>query len=59
MLVDVSEMENIYNLVLSVNRHNAGLLKRELADIIGLVDMVDVTLAYKSIYQLQHQNQGE
>ncbi|MFK5892788.1 MAG: PilZ domain-containing protein [Pseudomonadota bacterium] len=51
--VDASEINKINDMVLSINRHHASLFKRELADIVGFVDMVDVTQAYKKIYELQ------
>ncbi len=54
---DELEMDNDYiqrviQLVSNVNTQRGRLFKRELADIVGLVDLTDVTLAYKMIYEL-------
>ncbi|MFK5985554.1 MAG: PilZ domain-containing protein [Pseudomonadota bacterium] len=53
MVSDPLEIEKIYDMISSVNRQHASLFKHELADVVGLVDMVDVTTAYRSIYELQ------
>lgn len=53
MKVDPSEINKINDMVSSVNRHHANLFKNELSDVIGFIDMVDVTLAYKKLYELQ------
>ncbi len=50
---DSVEIDNMANMIASVNRHHASLFRNELADMIGLVDMVDVTSAYQAIYGLQ------
>jgi hypothetical protein len=50
---DPSEMNKISDMVASVNKLHANLFKKELSDDVGLIDMVDVTLAYKKIYELQ------
>jgi len=51
--VDVSEINKINDMVSSVNKHHANLFKKELSEVAGLIDMVDVTLAYRKIYELQ------
>ncbi len=51
--VDPGELNKINDMVSSINRHHASIFKRELADVVGFVDMVDVTHAYRRIYELQ------
>jgi len=53
MQSDPSEMNQIIDRVASINKHRSNLFKKELSDIVGIIDMVDVTLAYKNLYELQ------
>lgn len=50
---DTQELQDVIEMVKSVNKVMSANLKNELNEIIGFIDLVDITPAYKVIYELQ------